>query len=342
VVVSLVEHPNHAWDEFVLSQPDSVFFHRLGWKQVIQQAYGYRAHYLMAQRGGRPSGVLPLFLFAGRLGSRCLISVPQADYAGILSADRETTSALASGAVDLAQKLRAQYVELRTLGLGLHGLPTNDTRVSPMLALPSSEKRLWDSFAPKVRAQIRKAAKSGIVVKRDDGGRIAEFQRVFDHNMRRLGSPTQPREFFPSIFRAFPADAVLLLAENRNEVIGGLVALIHRETIEIPWASSLAEYFPLCPNNALYWEAMKYGISRGCNRLNFGSSPVGSGTYRFKMQWGAEAVPLRFQYIKNTSLPSMQDRRARLSYRAFSTIWKRLPLAVTNRLGPVIMRHLPL
>ena len=62
----------------------------------------------------------------------------------------------------------------------------------------------------------------------------------------------------------------------------------------VPWASSLREYFSLCPNNLLYWEMIRWGCKNGYQRFDFGRSSPDSGTYRFKKQWGAkeEAAPL--------------------------------------------------
>ena len=49
-----------AWDAFVAAHPDGTFFHRAGWRRVIEQAFGHRTHYLMAERDGAMAGVLPL------------------------------------------------------------------------------------------------------------------------------------------------------------------------------------------------------------------------------------------------------------------------------------------
>ena len=326
------------WDTFVSSQSDALFFHRYDWKPLIEGTYGHKGYYLWVQRAKEVAGILPLFLFKGKLGHRCLISVPQADYAGVCAVDHEARDVLLEAALKLAKDLSAQYVELRHLGLGLDHLPSNDTRVAPLLLLPDSKEGLWKQLSNKMRNQVRKAQKSNVSVRHAQADETRAFWRVFVANMRRLGSPSPPQAFFSAILRHFQSDAALLVATLNDRVIGGLLCLFHGGTIEVPWASSLPEYFHLCPNNALYWEAMCVAIDRGCTLLHFGSSPVGSGTYHFKMQWGAEAVPLRFQYLKNTSLPPLGDRQERLSYKVFRTVWRKLPLAVTNRLGPVINR----
>lgn len=62
------------WDAYVNAHPDATFFHRVGWKRVIEKAFGHRTHFMLAERGGEIVGVLPLaeissYLFGHSLGS---------------------------------------------------------------------------------------------------------------------------------------------------------------------------------------------------------------------------------------------------------------------------------
>ena len=44
------------WDEFVSACPEATFFHRAGWKHVIEEAFGHRTYFLYAEAGGRIEG----------------------------------------------------------------------------------------------------------------------------------------------------------------------------------------------------------------------------------------------------------------------------------------------
>ena len=66
--------------------------------------------------------------------------------------------------------------------------------------------------------------------------------------------------------------------------------------IEIPWASSIRDFNPLCPNHLLYWHAMETAVAEGVDVFDFGRSTPGEGTFKFKEQWGAEPVPLHWEY----------------------------------------------
>ncbi|MDF0679159.1 MAG: peptidoglycan bridge formation protein FemAB, partial [Nitrosomonas sp.] len=42
----LSEDKFQAWDEFIMACPEATFFHRAGWKQVIEQAFGHKTWFL--------------------------------------------------------------------------------------------------------------------------------------------------------------------------------------------------------------------------------------------------------------------------------------------------------
>ncbi|MGH7212278.1 MAG: FemAB family XrtA/PEP-CTERM system-associated protein, partial [Acetobacteraceae bacterium] len=63
-----------AWDRFVAALPQATFFHRAGWRAVIERGFGHRAHYTFAERDGAIVGVLPLVDMRTRLFGRSLIS----------------------------------------------------------------------------------------------------------------------------------------------------------------------------------------------------------------------------------------------------------------------------
>ena len=62
------------WDAFVQARADSSFFHLSGWRRVIEPAFRHRTYYLMAERDGAVTGVLPLTQVKSRLFGSCLIS----------------------------------------------------------------------------------------------------------------------------------------------------------------------------------------------------------------------------------------------------------------------------
>src|ERR1044071_812816 len=94
------------WDEFVLAAPTATFFHLAGWRRVIEESFAFKTFYLVAERNGQTTGVLPLTYIKSRLFGNRLISNAFAMYAGPVFTDSDTRGALETEAETLMQKLR--------------------------------------------------------------------------------------------------------------------------------------------------------------------------------------------------------------------------------------------
>ena len=57
----------HAWQAYVSANPSSGIYHHIGWKSVIEDAYGHTALYLIARNNLDITGVLPLVLIKSRI-----------------------------------------------------------------------------------------------------------------------------------------------------------------------------------------------------------------------------------------------------------------------------------
>src|SRR5947207_11372288 len=101
------------WETFVDQCRDATFFHRIGWRDIIEDVFGHRCHYLVAERDGKWTGVLPLAAIRSWLFGHALVSLPFAVYGGPAANDHESARALISAAEKLAQELGVDYLELR-------------------------------------------------------------------------------------------------------------------------------------------------------------------------------------------------------------------------------------
>ena len=112
-VRSFREQDSAAWDAFVEAHEHGTVFHLTAWLRAMRATFGYQPRYLLAERGGRVSGVLPLFLISNVVQGRILLSSPFAVYGGILAEDGESKQALAEAAARLGRQLGVGHVELR-------------------------------------------------------------------------------------------------------------------------------------------------------------------------------------------------------------------------------------
>jgi len=328
------------WDDFVHRSANAGHCHFSGWRQVIERAYDHRSFYLQAHEDGETKGILPLILIRSALFGRSLVSLPFLDDGGICSKDDETRDRLYHEAVQLFEECKADCLDLRHRQASGLDLPFYGSKVTLTLKLENNPDRMWKSFDAKLRNQIRKAIKSGIIASWTGKEGLSDFYDIFAINMRDLGSPVHDRKFFAAILDEFPNTARLILISKGNQTIGGGLCLLFKDTLLMPWASSNREYFSLCPNIFLYWEVIRWGCENGYRLFDFGRSSRGSGTYRFKKQWGANEEPLHWQCLNRNSRSTATVRADDPQYRWAVQTWKRFPLAITNFIGPLLRRQL--
>src|SRR5207249_2691226 len=68
------------WEQFVDGCVEATFFHRIGWRHIIESVFHHRSHYLLAERHGVVFGWLPFAAVSLRLFVLALVSLPVCVY----------------------------------------------------------------------------------------------------------------------------------------------------------------------------------------------------------------------------------------------------------------------
>jgi len=340
--IELYSENSSLWDEYVRSHPNATNYHRYGWKKVIEKSFGHGTCYLAAYNGdGQISGILPLVHMKSRIFGNFLVSLPFFNYGGILCRDEETGEALLRAADAILEEMGAGHVELRHVGHAQQGLPTKEQKVTMILELRKDGETQWKALDAKVRNQVRKAEKSGLTALSGHLDLLDGFYEVFCRNMRDLGTPVYGKKFFRNMLETFPETTRIISVMMGSRTIASGILTWYRDTLEVPWASSISDFRDKCPNNLLYWEAIRFAINNGNGKFDFGRSTPGEGTFRFKKQWGAQPVQLYWQYLLKDGerLPELNPKNPK--FEMAIKLWKRLPLWLANLLGPHIVKNIP-
>lgn len=329
------------WDGFVAGCPDASLYHTTAWRSVFERAFGLSTVYLAALEDDKVAGVLPLVRFRSRLFGRFSVSLPFVNYGGLLASTPAAAHALLSAAVDQTRRAGGRHLELRHDRRRFEALPARLHKVAMRLRLATRDGEQWDALDRKVRNLVRKAGKSGVTVSRGGIELLPAFYDVFAANMRDLGTPVYDRRFFGEVLSALPRRSAVFLAKVAGRPVAAAIVLWDDRTMEVPWASSLRAFNHLAPNMGLYWELLRFAIDRGCSVFDFGRSTPHEGTYEFKRQWGAEPVPLVWEYwlASGERLPDLSPKNPR--YARAIRMWQRLPIWVTRLVGPRIVRNIP-
>jgi len=329
---------------------------------VIRDTYGHPFYNLVAEdqekgEGLGIRGLLPLVHIKSIFFGNTLVSMPFLNYGGMLADDENTEMLLLEEAIRLGRYLRAKNIELRqthpiSWANGQGVVAAGETKISaPMthkvrmlLDLPESSAKLFESFKSKLRSQIRKPQKEGLVAFIGGIELLDDYYHVFSINMRDLGSPVHSRKLFENILKEFSNSVRLgIIKHNENPTAAGLI-FCFRDLAEIIWASSIRKYNHLSPNMLLYWSLLEHLTDAGYRYFDFGRSTPDEGTYKFKEQWGAKPTPLQWYNISPNGTPADQGKYivgGKLRQRG-EMIWQKLPLALANVLGPIIRGRISL
>jgi FemAB-related protein (PEP-CTERM system-associated) len=333
------------WDRFVRSSPEATFFHQLGWRWLVERVFGHRSHYLTALRDGRIVGVLPLFELKSLLFGHSLVSLPFAIGGGIVTDgadDPQAASALLAEARRIADARQVDYLELRSeRPLPDPGLLTKDLYVTFRADLAEGEEALLKRMERKRRQMMNYVSKAGFTTRVTGIEELPLFYSLFTQSMRHHGTPVYPRLFLREILDRHPANTNLFFVYHEGRPVAGVLNLLFHDVVMPFYAGADRELRPRGVDDFLYLAILRWGRDHGFRTFDFGRSKRGTGAYKFKERWGMEEVPLAYQYhlVKARELPNVSPANPR--YQAAIKIWQKLPLPLTQLIGPSIVKRVP-
>jgi FemAB-related protein (PEP-CTERM system-associated) len=313
------------------------------WLTVLRRALGHDVYALDAVSHGRTVGYLPLAHVRSLLFGQYLVSLPYLNSNGVVAKSAGVRARLIDRAVELADELGVKHLELRHETPTAHPAlgHTNASKVHMRLALPGTAEALWKGFDAKVRNQIRKAEKSNFTMAWGGVELLEPFYAVLGRNMRDLGTPVYGRSLFATILTTFPGDAELGVLSTPEGMPVAAALLLHGPGVtEVPTASSLREFNATCANMLLYRHLLDRAVARGQRVFDFGRSTTDGPTFKFKKQWGAVPHPAAWQYYSRTG--GVSDARPdNPKYRKAIELWQKMPVWLTDAIGPAIVRGIP-
>jgi len=343
VDVQLITDDFKKWDSYVDLHPQGTIYHKSAWKSVVESHFKKKTFYLQAMDGDDVRGLLPLVFNNSKLFGKSLISIPFVNYGGMLYSNVEAETILLDEADKIRAHVNAGSVELRSSDKIHEALPVKTQKVTFYLDLPEDDEILFKSFKAKLRSQVRRPIKEEMYTKKGGVELLDDFYYVFCRNMKQLGTPVYSKNFFRAILQFLPENSSILnIYSKEGHVAGGAFIIGYRERMEIPWASTLSKYNRFSPNMLMYWDVLRFAISKGYRQFDFGRCSRDSGTYKFKKQWGAATEhQLYWYYILPQGAEMPQINPDNPKYRLVISAWSKLPLFVANSIGPLIVRNLP-
>jgi FemAB-related protein (PEP-CTERM system-associated) len=318
--------------------PGAGLFHRPQWSEAVEQGCRQRSHYLIAEaRDCGLAGILPLTEMRSPLFGSALISAGFGVDGGIAALNEAATSALANAAWELARRLGCASVELRG-GLLPQGWERHEgTYAGFVRDLAQDDEAILKAIPRKQRAEVRRAQGNclEVAVGRGPVDRDDHY-RVYAESVRNLGTPVFPRALFEAMLDEFGEDADIVTIRKDGEAVASVLSLYDQRVVYPYWGGGTQAARSLRANELLYFELMRHAAARGCTRFDFGRSKIGTGAFAYKKNWGFEPKPLVYASKGETRETNPLSPKYRLQV----ALWRKLPLFLANRLGPLIARGL--
>lgn len=329
------------WNAFVAHHPDGSFYHRFEWREVNRACFGHQSVYLAAIEEGRIVGVLPIVQLKSRLFGNIACSMPFVNYGGPCADSEAIAQRLLDEAERVVERWQAKYLELRSRTYLGPRYPSSDHKVSMMVDLDPDPEKLWHAFKTGHRQDIRKGQKNGFEATFGGPELLDDFYALLSESWRDLGTPIYAKSYFETIVKTFgPAIRIVLVRRGDMPVATAFDGL-HGDTVDGMWLAQRAAFRNQNAGYVLYWELIRQACIAGHTRFHLGRSTAHSGGEVFKKKWNAQTKPLHWHYIlrSSRSMPELNVQNPK--YRLAIEAWRRLPVGLTQMVGPSIARSIP-
>lgn len=327
------------WNRFVDQCPQATFFHCAQWKDIIQQAFGHRCYFFYALEQEKITGILPLAHVKSRMFGNALISTPFCVQGGVVSLNQKSQEALQHWAINLANNLKVDYLELRYAQATNPGWPVkNNLYVNFRKPLLASVEENLNAIPRKQRAMVRKGMQAGLTsVEETD---VARFYHMYSLSVRNLGTPVFSRRYFEILLDKFSNQCRMLSIQKDGKVISAVLSFYFRDEVLPYYGGGSDDAREYKANDFMYWELMRRSCEEGMKIFDYGRSKIGTGSYNFKKNWGFEPQALHYEYqlISANDIPDINPLNPK--YQLFINLWKKMPLSVTQLIGPHIVKNL--
>jgi serine/alanine adding enzyme len=283
--LAVVEPDAAGWDDFTERHPHGHLLQSVGWG-ALKRGVGWDARRVMIVGPDGPCAGAQM-LFRRRLGLSA-VYVPR----GPLLADDQAVNALLLAALDrLARRARAVFLRLEPnvmegdAGAGelhsallLQGFRTAapiQPRSTVQLDLTPEPERLLAAMSKGHRADIRRAARAGVMVR--VGASAADFDAfytTFQQTAARAAFAIHSREYYRAAWELVgERHSQLLLAERDGVTLAAFLIFAWAGAGLYLYSCATDEGLKSGANHALQWQALQWARARGCRMYDFWGVP---------------------------------------------------------------------
>jgi len=307
ITVKRFNNNSSAWDNFVSSANNGTLFHTRRFLNYHHEGR-FNDHSLEFYKKGKLVGVFPAALIESG-DQRQLVSHPGASVGSfVVPEDLAFADALemVEQLVDYSKRENLDGIKLTQtptiyskrlshyidFALQKNGFLYSKREISSILFLEKSIDENLSKFKSTHRTAVRKAEKSGVVVKETDD--FASFYEILKKNLsiRHDVKPTHSLNELLHLKELFPDKINLFGAYIEEKMVAGVINFIATENVVLAFYISHNEDFQeVRPINLLFYKIFEWAIQKKYSVFDFGIFTVNEepnlGLARFKENFGA-------------------------------------------------------
>jgi len=169
--------------------------------------------------------------------------------------------------------------------------------------LDCTQEELWNSYPSNQRTRIRKATASGLSFRQAKSNEVESvFLPMYNANLDRMQASSRyyfSEQYFDFLANEFKDFIDLLVVEKDGLPIASAIFLLGDGVYHYHLGASLREYTQYRPNNLLFHEAGRLGISYGMKKMHLGggrSVADDDSLFQFKSSFSQLRVPFYLGY----------------------------------------------
>ena len=337
-IINPLEFPN--WDELLLTNPESTFFHTSAWASVLHDSYRYIPLYFTIIENEILSSLIPIMEIKSFITGNRGVSLPFTDKCTPIIQGQVHYKDVLENIIDHGKKVGWKYFELRGGNEYLSRKLHLTSYYFHYIDLTAGKNKVFSDFRKSNKRNIKRARKEGVqVVISNTWESTRAFYRLNCMTRKFHGLPPQPRFFFKQVYDHIikVKKGFVALATNQNNVIAGALFFSFGPKVIFKYGASDRNYQHLRANNLVMWEAMKWCLNNGFNYFSFGRTETENlGLLQYKRGWGGTEERLfyyKFDLKKGCFV------KGQTGFRSSYTIFKVMPSPLLRFTGNLLYRH---
>ncbi len=314
--------------EFLEKFDNAEIYHHPCFKKILEDIFDYKSLYLACE-----DTLLPFFyqnptLFSNK---KRAVSLPIFTNGGVIGSLEHIDDILS-----YLKKEGFKEAIIKELGSTLFKESFQSSQAEYRKEL-ISEEEIWRGLNKGKKSNVNSGKKQNLKIDITKGKEcdIDEFYRLYLPKMREFGTPPLPKEMFVKLKECFKERFNLYRISKEDELLGTTICIGFKDIyyyIYAAYDTPLSRKYKHAQVYMIY-NMMVDGLNQGYKQFSFGRSTKDSPQARTKKHMGAKEIDLYHYDIDLTNMNITQKEHKQKDFELLVSIWRMLPLKLTEILG---------